>query len=180
MREILLLLLTILLAACNLPHSTPDLESIPVSKTPNSDTGYPACAWNWATQSLPGLGAELQSALESAGMKGVTASAEAYGENCATATGLVDHFATLETDFHITVQVIDITDTDQLGDMLEQILNVLNEIPADLTPGPQPGYVGVRFVQATEEINLWFTVTAGESGRALGLQGASLFSELQK
>ena len=48
------------------------------------------------------------------------------------------------------------------------------------TSGPQPGYIGVRFVHGIEEINLWFTVTDGESARALGLHGADLFTKLQK
>jgi hypothetical protein len=180
MRKILILLLTILLAACKLPRSIPDLGSAPVTETPGAEAGYTECYWNWATQPLPDLSAEVQSALEAAGLTGVTAFAEAYGENCITGTGVVDHFATMETDFRIRMEVPDLADTAALGDLLERILVVLDTFPPDATPGPQPGYVGVRFVHGTEEINLWFTVTYGESARAQGLHGANLFTVLQK
>ena len=180
MRKILIPLLVILLAACNLPRSTRDLRSVPVTDTPGTETGYSECYWNWATQPLPDLSAEVQSALEAAGLTGVTASAEAYGENCITGTGVVDHFATMETDFRIRMEVPDLADTAALGDLLEQILVVLDAFPPGATPGPQPGYVGVRFVHGTQDVNLWFSVTYGESARAQGLQGADLFSELQK
>jgi len=39
---------------------------------------------------------------------------------------------------------------------------------------------GINFVHGTEEIHLWFTVTDGESARALGLPEAGLITELQK
>jgi len=180
MRKILIPLLAILLAACNLPRSIPDLGSAPVTDTPGAEASYTECAWTWATQSLPDLSTKLQSALESAGLTGVTATAESYGENCISDTGKVDYFATMETDFHISLVVSDLADTAALGDLLERILVVLDTFPPGTTPGPQPGYIGVRFVHEAEEVNLWFTVTDGESARALGLHGADLFSELHK
>jgi hypothetical protein len=122
----------------------------------------------------------VQSALDAAGLNGVTASAEAFGENCINASGEVDHFAAMETDFRVRVEVQDLTDTAALGNLLERILVVLDTFPPGSTPGPQPGYIGVRFVHETEEINLWFTVPSGESARALGLHGAELFNEMHK
>jgi hypothetical protein len=180
MRKILILLLAIFLLACDLASFIPDIKSTPVTETPSLASGYTGCAWTWATQPLPDLSTQLQSALEAAGLNGVTASAEAFGENCIIATGEVDHFATMETDFRIRVEVQDLADTAALGDLLERILVVLDTFPPDATPGPQPGYIGVSFVQGTEEINLWFTVGSGESARALGLHGSELFTELQK
>ena len=180
MRKIWIPLLTLLLAACNLPLSFPDFRSAPVTDTPTPPAGYTECAWNWATQSLPDLSDEVQSALEAAGLKGVTASAEAYGENCITKSGEVDHFATMETDFRVSLEVQDLADSVALGDLLERILVVLDAFPPDATPGPQPGYIGVRFIHGTEDINLWFNLTASKSARELGLHGADLFSELNK
>jgi len=180
MRKILILLLTILLVACNLFGSIPDLGFTPVTETPSLASGYTECAWTWATQPLSDLSTQLQSALETAGLNGVTAFAEAFGENCITATGDLDHFAAMETDFRIHIDVQDLTDTAALGDLLERTLVVLDSFPPDATPGPQPGYIGVSFVQGTQEVNLWFTVDSGKSARALGLHGSELFTELQK
>ena len=172
MRKIFLLLLTMLLAACNLPGPT-----APVTETPGA--GYTQCAWNWATQPLPELSAQVQSALEAAGLTGITASAEAYGENCITATGVVDHFAAMETDFRITVQVASLSDLEALGALLEQILVVLDTFPPGATPGPNAGYVGVAFQTGNEDLNLWFTAYDGESARALGLHGSALLEKIQ-
>ena len=180
MRKKLIPLLTILLAACNLPFSFPDFRSASVTDTPAPAAGYTECAWNWATQSLPDLSVEVQSALEAAGLEGGTASAEAYGENCITGTGEVDHFAAMETDFRVSLEVQDLADSAALGDLLERILVVLDGFPPDATPGPQPGYIGVRFIHGTEDINLWFNLTASKSARELGLHGADLYSELNK
>ncbi len=177
MSKILTLLLTVLLTACNLPGSNRDLRSAPVTETPSA--GYTECAWNWATQSLPDVSAAVQSAMEAAGLTGVTASAEAYGENCITGEGVVDHFATMETDFRISVEVPSLTDTAALGNLLEQILVVLDTFPPGVTPGPNSGYVGVTFQAGSDELRLWFTVVDGESARALGMHGAALLDKLQ-
>jgi hypothetical protein len=173
-------LLAILLAACNLPRSIPELGSAPVTDPPGTETGYTECAWTWATQPLPDLSVKVQSALEAAGLTGVSVSAEVYGENCITGTGEVDHFAAMETDFRIRMDVPNLADTATLGELLERILVVLDAFPPGATPGPQPGYIGVRFVHGTEEKNLWFTMTDSDSARALGLHEADLFVELQK
>ncbi len=183
---LLLLCLTILLA-CNLPR--PNLEPAPVTKTSTpfppaltpTATEYPyeQCGWNWATQPLPDLSAQVQSAMEAAGLKDVTAIAEAYGEDCLDANGNPVRFAAMETDFRITVQVALLTDRESLGNLLEQILVVLDQFPASVTPGPQAGYVGVTFQSKDDELRLWFLMEDGESARALGLRGAALLDKLQ-
>jgi hypothetical protein len=180
MRKILILLMAILLVACDLSSFIQDIKFAPVTETPSPDSGYTECAWTWATQPLPDLSTQVQSALETAGLNGVTALAEAFGENCITTTGEGNHFAAMETDFRIHMEVQDLTDTSALGVLLERILGVLDKFPPGATPGPQPGYIGVSFVQGTDEVNLWFTVDSGQSARALGLHGSELFAELQK
>lgn len=180
MRKIIILSLTLLLAACNLPRFIPDLRSVPITDTPKGQADYTQCAWSWASQSLPELSAEVQAALESDGLKDMTVSAEAFGENCITGNGQVDHFATMETDFRFQVEVPDLADTSALGDLLERMLVVLEAFPTGVTPGPQPGYIGLRFFHGAEELNLWFKRTDSDSALALGLHGEQLFLELQK
>jgi len=179
MRKIVLLLLAFLLTACNLPFSIPELESVPVTDTPGAEAGYTQCAWTWASQPLPDLTAKVQSALEAAGLKGVANSAEAYGENCITGTGKVDHFAAMETDFRFTVQVASLNDRTALGKMLEQILVILDGFPTGSTPGPNAGYIGVTFQSGIEELRLWFHIADGESARELGFHGTELLEKLQ-
>jgi hypothetical protein len=84
---------------------------------------------------LPELMAEVQAAMEDAGLENVTVSASAYGENCyANETNEVVYFAAMQTDFHVTAQVEDIEDGEALGDLTLAIITVLNEYP----PGEAP------------------------------------------
>jgi hypothetical protein len=157
------------------PTATPTATS---TATPTA--AYEQCAWQWATQPLSELSAEVQAALEAAGLEGAAVRAEAYGENCLSADNEVLRFAAMETDFHIVVEVESLEDREYLGSLLERILIVLDDFPPGATPGPQPGYIGVRFEAGTGELNLWFTVTDGEAVRAMGLHGTALLEELQQ
>ena len=172
-----LLLVPLLLAACNLPR--PEVERpVPVTTEPAVDQQQ--CGWNWATQALPELSAEVQAAMEAAGLEGIQARAEAYGENCfGSVTGEVLYFAAMETDFRLQVTVEDLQDREALGGLLEQILVILDGFPPGTIAGPNPGYVGVAFQSGQETLNLWFTVTDGEAARAQGLHGAALLEELE-
>jgi hypothetical protein len=169
-----------LVMACNMPRPVfaPDSKPATPTATP-TEYPYEQCGWQWATQSLPELSAQVQAALESAGLTGVTAVAEAYGENCLNAEGKVARFAAMETDFRITIQVDSLADREALGMLLEKILVVLDGFPTETTPGPNPGYVGVTFQAGDAELRLWFPIIEGESARALGLRGAALLDKLQ-
>ena len=169
-----ILLFIFLLAGCSMPSFKRMPE--PVS----TDLPYTQCAWSWASQSLPGLNARVEADMLAAGLKGVTVNAEAYGENCITVGGKVDHFTIMETDFRITAIVADLTGKDDLGNLLEKILGVLDAVPTDKIPGPQQGNINVSFRAGRDELNIMFTITAGKSARALGQHGAALLEELQK
>jgi len=179
---ILLALASILLTGCSLP-GTPELATTPPNTESSSaepETTYPqACYFNWATQPLPELSSQVQSALEDAGLTGVAARAEAYGENCYDSqTNEVVYFAAMQTDFRVTINVPDLKDTERLGDLLEKVLIALDNFPTDKTPGPNPGYVGVTFQAGGEELNLWFTVSQGIQVRQQGLRGDALLKAL--
>jgi hypothetical protein len=168
------LLFIFLLASCALPRFKP-------TAGPTS-TALPQtqCAWNWATQPLPELSFKVEAGIQAAGLKDVTVNSDAYGENCITTAGKVDHFTAMETDFHITAKVADLTDIDDLGNLLEKILVVLDDFPAGKVPGSQPGYINISFQTGSDELNLVFIITAGKSARMRGYHGAVLFEELQK
>ena len=174
MRRIFAILLSVLLlVACTVLQSIPDTRTAPATSQ--------NCIFAWATQPLPDLTAKVQAAINAAGLTGVSASAEAYGENCNDSqTNKLNRFSTLETDFFITVKVANLTDTDNMGNLLDKILVVLDTFPAGKIPGPQPGSIAVSFRVGSEELNLMFTVPAGKTARSLGLHGAALLEELQK
>ena len=86
----------------------------------------------------------------------------------------------METDFHITAKVTDLTNTDNLGGLLEKILSVLDAFPVGKIPGPEPGTINISFQTGKAESNLSFTAVAWKSVRQLGLHGAALIEKLQK
>jgi hypothetical protein len=169
---IAIILPVLLLAACHFPYSIPAT----VTATTNSHT----CYYNWATEPLPALSANVQAAINAARLTDVSANAEAYGENCYDSqSNKPVSFSTLETDFYITVKVADLTDLSNLGNLLEKILNVLDSFPPGKIPGPQPGKIAVSFLTGNQKLNLTFTVPAGKSARLQGLHDAALFEKLQ-
>jgi hypothetical protein len=166
----ILLLLTLLLSACNFPYATPVAVE---------GQGELPCAFMWATKGLPELSNRIQSAIESAGLKRVTIYAEAFGENCVdTENKKIVSFGAMETDFHVTASVDDLTDKDALGNLLEKIMIVLDGFPAEEIPGPNPGIVNVSFQSGNEEFNMGFNMTEGKSARDAGLHGEELFEKL--
>jgi hypothetical protein len=176
-KKSIVLLMALLLAACNLPRAVPAAAPPPATDTPV----YQNCYFNWATQPLPDLSRQVQAAVEKADLRGVTARAEAYGENCLdAATNKIVGFSAMETDYRITAEVTDLKDTEALGSLLERILVVLDQFPTRSTPGPQPGYVGVRFTAREEELNLWFLMEAAKAAREEGLHGSQLLERLLK
>jgi len=177
MRKLFSLITTILLAACNIPFSTPRSAASAASDTPANKP----CSLNWAIQSLPELSSRVQSAMETARLPNVRIIAEAYGENCLDAqTNQAVSFTTMETDYRVTAQVQDLTAREQMGNLLESILVVIDGFPTGTTPGSLPGYIGVTFQAGDDEVHLWFPRTNGVSARTQGLHGAALLEKLQK
>ncbi len=183
-------LLFLLLAGCKTPIAASDqfamsqvakvalTETIAITITPTS-ISYTSCVWNWASQSLPELSAALEEALTARGLKDFTAAASAYGENCIDpATNQVAGFATMETDWYITLVVPSLSDSEDLGDRVAIVLDVIRSLQ-DIAPGPNSGYVGLRFQADTGEQNLWFQLDLGFELLDQGLTGGDLFAGLQ-
>jgi hypothetical protein len=179
LRKPLLLLLTVLLVSCNLPAATnPGPVADPATQTPTTYVSNEPCAYQWASRGLPDLSSQVQSAMEAAGLKDLSARAEAYGEDCISSDPKqTPSFGAMETDYHISVKVASLDDRDDLGARLEKILTVLDQFPVGTTPGPQPGYVGVSFQTESNQLNLWFHIADGKSAREQGLHGAALLDQ---
>lgn len=176
MQKVFASLLALLLAACNLPRPTADQATPP----PTDTFPYQSCYYNWNTRPLPELSAKVQAAMDSAGLRGVTATAEAFGEDCIDPqTNKVVSFGAMETDFKFAAKVSSLTDREELGNLLEKILTVLDEFSSDSTPGPRAGYVGVRFQAGDEDLNLWFLIDDAKAARGQGLHGTELLEKLQ-
>ena len=140
---------------------------------------YQQCSWRWATQPLPELSAQIPAYIDAAGLTNVTVSAAAFGEDCITyETNISGYFATMETDFSVTAQVDNLEDEEALGNLAAQILAVLDQIPSEDIPGPQPGYITLAFVAGDAQRNLRFSVTQADAALEQGLTGEALWHAL--
>ena len=128
---------------------------------------------------MPELTDRLQAALDAAGIPGATATAYAFGENCLDQSGTVRRFARMENDFDIRLEVADLQDLDALGNLMEQVLAVLDVLPPESDPPPQPGRIGLKFsTRNIEGIWLYFMEEELEAARGRGLHGKTLLEAL--
>ena len=108
-----LLLWTLILAACSTGGFSPEVAPpAPVTDTPSpiittDASTFEGCAYVWAYQDLPTLSGDFQESIQQLQAE-AKANAFAFGENCVRADGSAD-FIPMETDFNITLQVIDLS-----------------------------------------------------------------------
>jgi len=171
MKRFFVILLPILMIACFLPVS--------INTSPPTPTTENPCAFVEGRKTLEDISKQLLDKLTSAGLPVESARAEAYGENCIAEDGSIVRFAARETDFYVTLTAANLTDDSSLGSLLEQTLAVIDQFPADQTPGTNPGYVGITFKAGQQEQNLWFMQTQINDLRTQGLKGAELYRALK-
>jgi len=157
----------------------PTATASPQASLTDTPPSYEECGWTWSTRPLPELTDQLQAALDAAGIPGATARAYAFGENCLDQSGTVKRFARMENDFDIQLEVADLQDLDALGDLTEQVLAVLEALPPESDPPPQPGRIGLKFsTRDTDGVWLYFMEEELEAARGRGLTGRALLEAL--
>ena len=175
------ILIIVLLGACNFPglrQTVSDVTEVPDAESAQESTST-ECAFMWANEPLPELSDEFIQALKDYPLQ-ADGYAQAYGENCVTNEGDVVRFLPMETDFYITLQVEKLEDERALGEVVEQIMEVLTRFPTDATPGPQPGYVGITFEAPENSLRLWVLRAEIETALENGLRGKELLKALQE
>jgi hypothetical protein len=162
--------------------STLAAETLPTT-APSGTPAAPAigaCAWVWANQELIDLTGELARAFQDEGLSGLEIRASAYGENCLDPqTNQVVRFAAMQTDFYLVIAVEDTADHRTAGEWIARSLKVLEPFVPGKVPGPNPGYIGIRFVSATGEDNLWFQRAAAEDFLKSVKNGSELYDALR-
>ncbi len=166
------------------PSSSPTQADIPLTAAQPDLTDATAtftpqpCGYMWATQELPDISKDLGQALADAGIEAVEARAAAYGENCIGEDQQVQKFLAMQTDFYFTIPVEDAADVASMGKWVGKIMPVLDQFPPGKVPGPNPGYVGMRFVSSDGEKNLWFQQQAARELLQQELPPGELFDAL--
>jgi len=160
-----LLLLTLILGACNLPNRD--------TVAPNSGN----CAYVWATNELPAASQQFRAALQKA-IPEANGSVYEYGEDCVYADGRRT-FSTMETDVRIALPVDDLKDNQALSLYVEKILPILADFPTDALPAHIKQIEFRFFTKPTDESRyLRFDLQVGLDALAKGLHGPALLEAL--
>ncbi len=94
---------------------------------------FEGCAYVWASQALPDVSAEFDTAVREL-IPEATGGAQAYGENCVYGDGHAT-FGAMETDFYVSLDVPDLNDEQALGDEMAKIMvMVLKRFPRRVCP----------------------------------------------
>lgn len=161
-------------------------ETDPVD--PTSIAGDRPCAspfyMVWASHELDELSNIVQEALDESNVEGALAIAFAYGEDwveydAATRHSEACNFSIMETDFHVTLLVEDLSDLDNLGEQLAALISVLHEFPPIETPGSQPGIIRITLLAGNENLVIQFSAFTLAEAIADGLSGAALYEALR-
>jgi len=164
MRKFILVFAILVLAGLAILYFTGNLRALanlvnPPQAAMVDDT---QCGYQWATQPLPDVTAELQQRLEKQNTLAAEVNAAAYGENCVLADGTIARFLAKQTDLYFKVPVADMEDTQNLGELAEGIILFVEDIPADLLVGPNEGYIQINYSSAFGQMaSLWFQPSTG-------------------
>jgi hypothetical protein len=170
-----------------LPTNTPTetMTPSPITNTPFvalsanvTELPYQACTWNWATQPLPDLSAQISDEIIAAGQPDVIVKAAAYGENCLASDGSVNHFAAMQTDMEIKVQVEDVSNREQANQAVLMVLTVLKNYPPQTIPGPNSGQVTLKVITGTQQALISKKYDQLMAGLAAYSAGDDLLSDL--
>jgi hypothetical protein len=154
------------------PHidQAPDGITTPVPSNPQE------CGYQWAYKDLPETSSNFQQSIQAL-QPGAQASAFGFGENCVHADG-TSNFIPMETDFNVTLQVSDLSDKSALGDWIVNVMQIIENIPADQIIGPRPGRLSILFASNGQQQAVNFYIDQYRS-LAAGLSSAEIYQALQ-
>ncbi len=158
-----LLFWTLVLSACSTgvvspPAVPPSPTEAPVIFPTITFTPTPViCAWQEAIKDLPELSSSFQQSIQALQPE-AQASARAIGENCFGWGGNIVSFTARQTDFNVSLQVDDLANESVLGKWVVQIMQVIENIPAEQIDSPLPGSVTIVFRSSTAQSVINFDI----------------------
>ena len=136
---------------------TPHIGQPPDGELTTSPPNPQECGYQWANEDLPELSGSFQQSIQVLQPE-AQASAYAFGENCVRSDGSVASFLAMETDFNIALQVDDLANESVLGKWIVQVMQVIEDIPAEQIVGRRPGRVSIVFQSSTAQSVINFYV----------------------
>lgn len=131
------------------------------------------CAFQWASQDLPELTFDFDSALKAMNPQ-ASGRAQAFGENCIHTDGSAV-FGAMETDFYVTLPVDDLKQEEDFGNWISQVMETVIQIPRENLEGPNYGFVEFTFEKSESERIIFRVPIQEYIDDAMGKSGAELF-----
>jgi hypothetical protein len=155
-----------------------DISTSPTeTPTPTVASVTQPCAYTWAYQDLPEISAAFESAVQAI-VPEAEAHATAFGEDCVAADGSAA-FGAMETDFYIRIPVTDLNDDATLGNLVEQLLPVMDQFPHERLSGPKDGFVEFDFLLGESQRVIRVQIPMIQPLRERGLHGAELLQAIE-
>jgi len=129
---------------------TPNVGVPPDKDSPTPSSSQQDCGYQWAYDNLPDLTEQLDQAIKALSPE-ATSHATAFGENCVAPDGQVVKFLAMETDFYVTLTVVDLNDHEAFGNWIAQVMQIVNGFPPGILSGPNSGFVEFRFEKSQSE-----------------------------
>ena len=121
-------------------------KGIIITETPAPPSGN--CYFTWATKDAPELTNKLDTAIKSLDQNS-NANATYYGEDCTYEDGS-SIFGAMQTDFKIRLPVDDLTQHEEFGNWIKDVMQIVTEIPREEMQG-NLGYVEFWFEKSEAE-----------------------------
>jgi len=162
-------------------EKSPDLtlteEPLVIAITPNEVSPY-SCAYTWAYHDVPEVRTKFEAAVKAI-LPEANTNASAFGEDCMGADGRAISFITMETDFYVILTVTDLNDNGALGDLIAQVLPVLDNFAPGSIPGPKEGFIEFTFRVGDDQRVVRIPLPLGRELREKGVGGAELIAAIE-
>ena len=130
------------------------------------------CAYQWAYKDAPELTKFIDDAVKALNQE-ASARAQYYGEDCVYADG-TSTFSAMETDFYIRLPVDDLSQEEDFGNWVAQVMEIAIQIPREELSGNY-GFVEFWFEKSETEYITFRVPIQQYIDKARGESGVELF-----
>ena len=130
------------------PEVIATISATAVPSPTGSTNGYGGCGYQWAYQDDPELTVKLDNAVRQIN-PAASAKAQQFGEDCIYEDGH-STFLAKETDFYVRLPVEDLTNEENFGNWMSEVLQIVINFPQEQIQGKY-GFVEFWFEKSVDE-----------------------------
>jgi hypothetical protein len=137
------------------------------------------CTNQASSDPQPDLSAALQTILDNSGIKNARVNAIVNGISCVDQnSGSLSNYRVQNTQLGISFQVNDLDNHADLGNLAQQAINAISQMPPETIPGSQPATIKFTFQSGDQQINSTIDLNSALDAQKRGLKGNDLYDIL--